>query len=116
MGREELKRLDRLFSYVSTHRMLSIICCAQDFFSNLPPPIRRMSNVFFLWKTKDLDSLKTIGRRVGLQKEEMMYLMSKLQNPRDCLVLDNTFNSPYPIRLNGFTIIDSLKNNNHSIG
>ncbi len=109
MNKEELKRLDRAFGYVSTHRNLSVIATGQDFF-NLPIPIRRMSNVFVLWKTKDTDSLKTIGRRVGLKKEEIQDLMiNYLKEPRDSLWLDNTFNSPYKVRINGFKIIN-LKN------
>ncbi len=102
MDKQELKRLDRVFGYVSTHRNLSILCTGQDFF-NLPPPVRRMSNIFVIWKTKDTDSLKTIGRRVGLKKEELISLIStNLKNKRDSLWLDNTFKTPYPIRKNGF--------------
>ncbi len=111
MSKEELKRLDRAFGYVSTHRGLSVICTGQDFF-NLPAPIRRMTNIFILWKTKDIDSLKTIGRRVGLKKEEIQHLIKKyLTSLRDSLWLDGTFNSPYPIRKNGFQLIDKKENN-----
>ena len=111
MNKQELKRLDRAFGYVSTHRNLSILCTGQDFF-NLPVPIRRMSNIFILWKTKDLDSLATIGRRVGMKKEEIYTLMKKyLIQPRDSLWLDSSFGSPYPIRINGFKVIDKKENN-----
>ncbi len=106
MDKQELKRLDRVFGYVSTHRNLSILCTGQDFF-NLPPPVRRMSNIFVIWKTKDTDSLKTIGRRVGLKKEELIHLMNTyLKSKRDSLWLDSTFKTPYPIRKNGFKQID----------
>jgi len=106
MNKEQLKKLDRVLGYVSTHRNLSVIITGQDFF-NLPPPVRRMSNIFIIWKTKDLDSLKTIGRRLGLKKEEIYTLMKKyLKKHYDSLWLDGTKNSPYPARLNGFTNIN----------
>ena len=111
MPKDELRRLDRLFGYCSTHRNTSIYCTGQYFF-NLPVPVRNMTNVFILWKTKDLDTLKTIGRRVGLKKEEIYHLMQKyLTEPRDSLWIDNTFNTPYPLRKNGFEIIDKKENN-----
>lgn len=98
-------RLDRLYGYNSTHRNLSIICCSQSFF-DVPCPIRRMSNVYILWKSKDLDSMKTIGRRCGLLKEELYALMKKhLNNVHDTLWIDCTKESPYPLRLNGYTPI-----------
>ena len=109
MGKDELKRLDRAFGYVSTHRNLSIICTGQDFF-NLPPPVRRMSNVFVIWKMKDMDSLKTIGRRIGLKKEEILKIMDEhLHHPRDSLWLDMTFDSPYKYRINGTKIIHPIE-------
>ncbi len=105
MKKDELMRLDRVFGYVSTHRNLSVIATGQDFF-NLPVPIRRMSNIYILWKTKDLDSLKTISRKVGLKKEEIMSLMQDhLVKPRDSLWLDGTFDSPFKVRINGFEVI-----------
>ncbi len=109
MKGDELYRLDRCFGYVSTHRNLSIITTAQYFF-NVPSTIRDMSNVYILWKVKDLDTLKTIGRRVGLKKEQIMFLMNNfLKEPRDSLWIDKTWESPYPLRLNGFKVINKVK-------
>lgn len=105
MAKDELKRLDRAFGYVSTHRNLSIICTGQDFF-NLPAPVRRMSNIFVIWKTKDLDTLKTIGRRLGFTKDELVDLIrSHLKKPRDSLWLDGTFETPGKVRVNGFQVL-----------
>lgn len=106
MNKDDIRRLDRLYGFVSTHKYLSIICCAQSFFS-VPNAIRHMSNVYFIWKMRDIDSLQTIGRRVGLLKEELLYLMKTyLKKPRDNLCLDLTYDSPAKIRLNGFHIIE----------
>ena len=105
MTKQDLFRLDRAYGFTSTHRNLNICCACQSFFS-CPTSVREMSNVYILWKTRDLDSLKTIGRRVGLKKEEIYELMKQhLKEPRDSLWIDNTFNTPYKLRKNGFEII-----------
>ncbi len=102
MSKKDLHRLDRAYGFVSTHRSLSIICCSQSFM-DVPCSIRRMSNIYVLWKSKDLDSMKTIGRRCGLLKEELMHLMrTHLKDAHDTLWIDCTKNTPMPIRLNGF--------------
>lgn len=110
MSKDDLHRLDRAYGFTSTHRNLSIICCSQSFF-DVPCSVRRMSNVYVLWKTKDIDSMKTIGRRCGLRKEELYNLIKKhLKKAYDTLWIDCTKNTPYSIRLNGFTNIDLNEN------
>lgn len=105
-SKDDLSRLDRAYGYTSTHRNLSIICCSQSFF-DVPPAVRRMSNIYVLWKNKDMDSMKTIGRRVGLMKEELYNLIkTHLKKSHDTLWIDSTKDSPYPLRLNGFTNIN----------
>lgn len=105
-NKEEMERFDRILGFVSTHRNLSVICSSQSFF-DVPCCFRRMSNVYVLWKTRDLDAMKTIGRRVGLQKEELWNLMQEhLKDPHDSLWLDCTKGTPFPIRKNGYIMID----------
>lgn len=106
MSKNELHRLDRLLGFNSTHRNLSCCVASQSFF-DVPCSVRRMSNIYVLWKNKDIDSMKTIGRRVGLKKEELYKLiMDNLHNVHDTLWLDCTKKTPYPIRKNGFEIIN----------
>ena len=108
---DDLHRLDRFYGFSSTHRNVSIIYCSQSFF-DVPVSVRRMSNIYVLWKTKDLDSMKTIGRRCGLKKEELYRLIMKyLNDVHDTLWIDCTKNTPYPLRLNGFTPINLKENN-----
>lgn len=109
----DLHKLDRLYGFTSTHSksLLSIIVCSQSFM-DVPVSVRRMSNIYVLWRTKDIDSMKTIGRRVGLKKEELLLLIRKyLDDVHDTLWIDCTKNTPFPIRLNGFDIIDKKENN-----
>ena len=112
LGREQSAYLDRLYGYCSTHKNISVICANQDFFS-IPSIIRRCSNLFVLWKSHDLDSMNFIAKKVGLTKEEFRYLFRHFINKkRDSLWIDLTDNTPYPLRKNGFTLIERTENNN----
>ncbi len=109
ISKTEKKNLNRLFGYVSTHKNTSIIMTAQNFF-DIPPSIRRMSNIFILWKILDRDLLGVLGRRVGYCKNDMIALANDyFVHYRDSLWFDNTQDSPYPIRSNGYTEIPPLK-------
>lgn len=108
MSKDQLHRLDRIYGFTSTHRNLSVICCSQSFF-DVPCSVRRMSNIYVLWKCKDLDSLRTIGRRCGLLKDEVYNLMmDNLKDIHDTLWIDCTKASPYAIRKNGYEIIKDV--------
>lgn len=106
MKKKELQNLDRLFGYVSTHRNVSVASTGQYFY-NMPVPIRNMSNFFIIWRPLDLDSLNSIGRRVGLKKEEILAIMDTyFKKGRDSLWVDLTANSPYKLRLNGYKVLE----------
>lgn len=111
MKKDELKNLDRLMGYVSTHlgggHGISVFITCQDWFS-LPTIIKRMANFYILWKTKDLDSLAMIARKSGLEPDQFKSLMKGLEG-RDSLWLDFTKDTPYPVRLNGFEMIQIQK-------
>ena len=101
MNKEQKRNLDRLFGYVSTHKNISVLLCAQDPF-NVPPCVRRMSNLWVLWKIDDLDSLCTCARRTGMKAEEFRSLFGLFKHPRDSLWIDKTTLSPWPLRKNGY--------------
>jgi hypothetical protein len=103
--RVEKKALNRLFGYMSTHRNISITLTSQNFM-DVPTCVRRMSNLFVIWKVSDTDLLKTIGRRVGVSKECILSLSKKYYvHHRDSIWFDRTSGSPYPYRKNGFELI-----------
>lgn len=108
MSKIQKKNLDRLFGYVSTHKNISVILCAQDPF-NVPPCVRRMANLWILWKINDADSLNTCARKAGLKKNEMNDIFEMFEDSRDSLWIDNTSHSPWPMRKNGF--IPIMKDN-----
>ena len=106
LGREQSAYLDRLYGYCSTHKNISVICANQDFFA-IPSIVRRCTNLFVLWKSHDLDSMGYIAKKVGLTKDEFLFLFNNfIIKKRDSLWIDLTDNSPYPLRKNGFINID----------
>lgn len=108
LNKYQMSNLRSLFKYASTHKGLSIIIATQDFF-NIPSLIRRLSNIYFIWKgSGDLDSLYNIGRRVGYTKPEFKQLLDMCTNRFDNICIDMTVNTPAPVRLNGYTLIKSV--------
>ncbi len=106
LTKDEQIRLDRILNFTVSHKNLSVFITAQRFFQSLKF-VRDSMNVFFIWRSKDLDAWGVIGRRLGLNKKQIIYLKEKyLTDPYDFLVIDDTFASPYPLRKNLYEIID----------
>lgn len=109
LSKNDQDALNRLYGYVSTHKNVSVIANSQDAF-DIPPVIRRMSNFWILGLIDDIDSLATAARKTGIKKEEFKYLFDTyLNGPHDTIWIDKTANTPYPLRLNGTTILSRLK-------
>lgn len=106
MNKYELRNLDRLFGYASTHKNASIIVSVQDCF-NLPPAIRRMSNVWILGKIdNDKASFQDIARRCGLDKDLFLKIYNDhIKDVHDTVWIDATKNSKYPLRINGYKMM-----------
>jgi hypothetical protein len=106
MNKEQKRNLDRLFGYVSTHKNISVILCSQDPF-NVPPIVRRCSNLFILWKSNDLDSMANVARKTGLKSNDLKNIFDKLlPDSKDSLWIDTSTNTPYPLRKNGFILLE----------
>jgi hypothetical protein len=114
MDKKQLRNLDRLFGYVSTHKSVSCIVIAQDCY-NIPPCIRRMSNFWILGKiNNDMSSFLTIAQRCGMKREDFIYIFEKyIKGDHDTLWIDRTKNTPAEYRINGYSILD--KSNNYEI-
>jgi hypothetical protein len=98
--------LDRTLGFVSTHWNLSICVAGQNFFS-LPPIIRKCVNMFIIWSPTDLDELNIISRRCGIPSKKLKALFQKhITKESDSLWIDMTTRSPYPLRVNGYQLID----------
>lgn len=105
MNKDQRKNLDRLFGFVSTHKDISVVLCSQDPF-NVPPIVRRCSNLWILWKLNDLDALATCARKTGMKSNSFNSIFNQLMlKSKDSLWIDMTSNSPCPLRKNGYTCI-----------
>lgn len=106
MNRRDKGLLNRLYGYTSTHQNLSIMATSQGFF-DIPPSIRRMSNVLIIWKPKDMDHLETLRRRVDMTKKDWNHIFEQYcHEPFDSIWIDDTKNSPHKLRLNGYKSIN----------
>ena len=105
LSKEQKTNLDRLFGYVSTHKNISVMCTLQDAF-NCPPSVRRCTNLFILWRVTDMDSLAMLSRKVGMSCDEFKYIFKHIcKEHHDSLWIDQTKNTPYPLRKNGFELL-----------
>jgi hypothetical protein len=102
--------LDRYFGFVSSHCNTSILYCIQDLFALNSPTIRRMTNVFVVWKGSDEQQINMIGKRIGLGKNGdkiLKQIFSDLKfGQKDSLMIDLTTDSPARLRKNIFEKIN----------
>ena len=97
---EALARLGLLFRYVSTHKSMSIFFSHQSWF-NVPGLVKKMSNVFVIWRPKPRNELELITNRVGMKKGDLKLLFDTVATKhRDSICIDMTENTPAPLRLN----------------
>lgn len=102
MPKDQKRNLDRLNGYVSTHKNISTMLCAQDSF-NVPPSVRRNCNFWVIWKSPDIDNMSAICRRTGLNKKQFMGIFDKLlPDFHDSLWVDMTPGTRAKLRKNGF--------------
>ena len=101
LGKEQMRNLDRLFGYVSTHKNISVVLCSQDAF-NVPPIVRRCSNLWVLWRGPDLDAMACVARKSGLTAKDLKRIFDSFTSDKDSVWIDRTSGTPYPLRKNAF--------------
>jgi ABC-type phosphate/phosphonate transport system ATPase subunit len=100
---EEKKLLDRCFGYISTHKNVSIMLTSQVFHS-IPINIRLCANMFIMWKSNDMRQMSEVADKVGMVKKDLLVKLHALKG-RESLWIDGTDYSPYPLRVDGYTIL-----------
>ena len=105
MGVDQKRALDRLFGYVSSHKNISVMLSAQQCFA-ITPAIRRLANIFVLWKCVDGDQLMSLQRKIN---QPLRRLIKLLTQNHDSIMIDNTPHSPAPLRKNGYELISVLR-------
>ena len=104
--KERLKNLAIMFRYASTHKGLTIYFAHQSFFDILGL-IKKMANVFILWKPRAYSELSLIENRVGMKKNMLKEIFKTVATGhRDSITVDLTEKSPAKLRLNLFNKIE----------
>ena len=99
-NKEQLRNLATLLRYCSTHKFLTVYVCHQSYF-DLPPLVKKMSNVFIIWKPRATNEVGLIENRTGLKKGVLKALFQEIATgPQDSLCVDYTHGSPARLRLN----------------
>ena len=102
---DELMRLSELVRFGSSHCNISCIFLTQVFF-RIPKVIKDCSNVFIIYRPVDLDETATLGRRVGLKKEDISHMFDNfLPHWRDSLLINLIPGAPSKFSKNLFTPI-----------
>jgi GTPase SAR1 family protein len=109
-NKERLMNLAIMFRYASTHKGLTIYFAHQSFF-DVPTLVKKMSNVFILWKPRARTELSTIENRVGLVPDTLKVLFKTVATGhRDSICVDLTVNSPAKLRLNIWDVLEQDDN------
>jgi hypothetical protein len=75
----------------------------------MPPIVRKCCNIFVIYRPHNDDELVTIGRRVGLKKDEIINIFDNLlTDQRDTLTIDTTIGTPAYLRKNVFQKIEKV--------
>ena len=102
LPKNDEQKLDRLFGYNSTHKNCSVIITCQDY-SSVPANIRRLCNIFIVWKIHDRISQKLLSKKIGLDEDDLRDLFKTiLTGDKDSLCVDMTDHSPSMYRKNIF--------------
>jgi hypothetical protein len=103
---EEKRKLSTLMRYTSTHKNMSVMVGYQSFF-DCPSICRKTANIFLIYKPVSKLELTTISNRVGVDKKKMKTIFKTIcSGNHDCLTVDKTIGTPYPLRKNVFEILD----------
>ena len=106
MSKDQKSNLDRMFGFVSSHCRVSVFLTSQDSF-NVLPCVRRCANLWVLWRIRDIDSAMCLARKAGIKRDQFNYIFDNyIHNLHDSLWLDHTLNSPAPIRINGYDVLE----------
>ena len=94
-----LRNIATLMRYCSSHKGFSVMVAFQDFFG-LDPIVKKVANIFLVWKPHARSESSLIDNRVGLRKGTLRTLFAEVATgPHDFITIDLTHNSPMPLRL-----------------
>ena len=104
--RAEKTRLSELFRFGSSHQNLSIMLLHQSFF-RVPKIVKDCCSIFIIYRPVDKDELATIGRRVGLKKEQIQWIFDTyMPHFKDNLTVNLLPNAPHKFVKNLYEPLD----------
>lgn len=111
LNKQQQGCLNRLYGFVSTHKNVSIITTAQNFFDT-NPGLRRLTDVFCLWgNEKDMSYINEFSKKVGERPQVVRSILRSFEDPHDFLMIDTTHRPKTKngysakLRKNGFIVI-----------
>ena len=106
LKKTDLGNLNRLYGYASSHKNLSIALTCQNAF-DCPPCARRVSTIFVLFKSADLNALAMLASRTGLKSRDLLDIFKKyILDNHNNLIVDLTVNSPARLRIDGYKVLE----------
>ena len=106
LKKTDLGNLNRLYGYASSHKNLSIALTCQNAF-DCPPCARRVSNIFVLFKSADLNALAMLASRTGLKSRDLLDIFKKyILDNHNNLIVYLTVNSPARLRVDGYKVLE----------
>ena len=106
MNKDDEKKLTTLFRFISTHRNCSLMASYQSF-TDTPMLLRKVANVFILYKPTSKMEMQVIANRVGVEYEVLRQCFKKYANGyHDSIMVDMTKNTPAKLRKNIFEVIE----------
>jgi len=113
--RERKKRLAILFRYCSTHKGLTVYFAHQSCFDT-PSLIRKMADVWILWRPRSIAEMHTIENRVGFKKGDLKQLFDTVATGhRDSICIDLKENSPAKLRKNVWERISAVQSDTEEL-
>ena len=108
LKRDQKELIDRYYGCFSTHHSISVWSTFQRAFS-CPPEIRDMSNILFLWNSRNKRSLSDLSSTLGIDVDDLKYIFKNICTDKyDFLVIDSTRPEKY-LRKNLFHVINYNK-------
>ena len=106
LNKEQQARMNKLVRYGSSHKNITLYFTHQNFFE-LPNLVRKLCNVFIIWRPRSTMELKMIANRVGMKASELEYIFDNVCSEyRDSLCIDLNYNTPTILRKNLWKEID----------
>ena len=100
LSKEQEARMNKIFRYGSSHKNITVYVSHQSFF-DLPNLVRKLCNVYVLWKPRSVSELKTIANRVGFTASQLDWIFENVcAEYRDSVCIDRHINAPSVLRKN----------------